>query len=48
MKDLTTTGKQTITKLWSEKISTLATSKELCRDRRTIKKAVKNMIKLRT
>ena len=47
-KDLTTVKKQKITRLLSEGMSTLETSKKLCRDHWTIKKAVENITKLRT
>ena len=47
-KDLTTAKKQKITKLFTEGMSTLEISKELSRDHRMIKKAIKNITKLRT
>ena len=45
-KDPTTAEKLKITKLLCEEMSTLDISKELCREHRTIKKAVENMTML--
>ena len=47
-KDLTTVGKQKITKLVGKGMSTLEISKEFCSDQRTRKKAVENITKLKT